>query len=73
MSYYASKMGAGAIAHDGHVVDSMNVWTFLSALCCVCACVSTYWYLQVREKYLEKANAEYEKTMVSGLLTGVRR
>jgi len=28
-------------------------------MCAVCACISTVYYLRVKEKYLEKANEDY--------------
>lgn len=48
---------------DGHVASALNVWTMLSTVCCVAACISTVFYLRVREKYIQRQNAEYEKTL----------
>mmetsp|Transcript_39546 Transcript_39546/g.58206 ORF Transcript_39546/g.58206 Transcript_39546/m.58206 type:complete len:105 (+) Transcript_39546:36-350(+) len=52
-------MGAGAISPNGHVAEALNFWTCISAMCAVCACISTVYYLRVKEKYLEKANEDY--------------
>ena len=56
-------MGVGPISPDGHVESALNIWTMLSTLCVVAACISTVFYLRVREKYIERTNAEYDKTL----------
>lgn len=48
---------------DGHVAEGMNIWMLLSTVCCVCACISTFFYLRVREKYLQRQNDQYARTL----------
>jgi hypothetical protein len=56
-------MGVGPMSPDGHVASGMNVWTLLSTICCVCACISTLFYLRVREKYLQRENEAYARRL----------
>ena len=56
-------MGVGPMSPDGHVASGINVWMLLSTICCVCACISTFFYLRVREKYLQRENEAYARRL----------
>lgn len=56
-------MGVGPMSPDGHVATGINVWMLLSTVCCVCACISTFFYLRVRDKYLQRQNDEYAQKL----------